>query len=186
MKSKSPDMCMWRGTEFQPKIMVWVLERDFCLTVARRVKVGAGWVGRGLNLILQPSDRSVGATVSPRGRGSFREVHDTYAMGLDRTGSQAMVTAFHACRGRRRGPARDFKGLRSLNRGYIRAHRHPRLLLTKGTGRIHRDPGANRVYLHQHACGCVTGDQKRCSRHQFLLQDAQLGSPDTPMQDPGQ
>lgn len=88
----SPGMCMSRGTEFQPKIMVWVLERDFCLTVARRVKVGAGWVGRGITWTLQPSDRSAGATVSPRGRGSFREVLDTYAMRLDRTGSPAAVT----------------------------------------------------------------------------------------------
>ena len=56
------------------------------------------------------------------GRGSFREVLDTYAMRLDRTGSPAAVTTrFHACRGRRRGPARDFKGRRSLNRGYIPA-----------------------------------------------------------------
>ena len=118
----SPGMCIWRGTEFQPKIMVWVLELDFGLTVARRVKVGAGWVGRCNTWILQPSDRSAGATVSPRGRGSFREVLDTYAMRLDRTGSPAAVTTrFHACRGRRRGPARDFKGRRSLNRGYIPA-----------------------------------------------------------------
>ena len=86
----SPGMCMSRGTEFQPKIMVWVLERDFCLTVARRVKVGAGWVGRGLTWTLQPSDRSVGATDSPR-RPRNHVAHlavrdDTYAR-LNRTGS---------------------------------------------------------------------------------------------------
>ena len=118
----SPGMCMSRGTEFQPKIMVWVLGVDIWLTVARRVKLGAGPVGRGFILNVQPSDPSAGATVSPRGRGSFREVIDTYAMRLDRTGSPAAVTTrFHACRGRRRGPAREFKGRRSLNRGYIPA-----------------------------------------------------------------
>ena len=79
---------------------------------------------------------------------------NTYAR-LNRTASSAFgYTRFSRVSRRRRGPARVFKGRRSLNREYIRAHRHPRLLLTKGTGRIHRDPGANRVYLHQRACGC--------------------------------
>ena len=64
---------------------------------------------------------------------------------------------YHACHGRRRGPARGFRGRRSLNRGYIRARGDLGPWVTEGTAQIHRCADENRVYLHQGTCGRVDG-----------------------------
>ena len=75
---------------YQPKIMVQVLELGFWLTVAKWVIIRAGWVDRCNTWTLQPSDRSVGATVSPRRPqnhvANLGGPDDTYAR-LNRTGS---------------------------------------------------------------------------------------------------
>ena len=136
---------------------------DICVTVATRVRTGAGRVSRGLTLNVQPLDLSAGPLVGPQTPRSARfsgHVRDT---SLNRTASRSIVSHDYSRVSRSiRGPARDFRGRRSLNRGYIRARGDLGPWVTEGTAQIHRCADENRVYLHQGTCGRVDGDSRHC------------------------
>ena len=149
---------MSRGTGFVKNRRVGFGVRH--LPYSRETGQNRCWMGRSWcnTWTLGHSDPSAGGLVHPRPPGSVRILIDVRDTRLNRTASRSIVSHDYSRVSRSiRGPARDFRGRRSLNRGYIRARGDRGPWVTEGTAQIHRCADENRVYLHQGTCGRVDG-----------------------------